>query len=87
MNYEIFLTTNGQNPILLKKYFERPEFRPVLKQQLKIQGDLRTFEVNQTIPGDNPADQKVIYFVNVLTPQALNYRKTAQTDFIQRTLP
>ena len=87
MNYIITLTSNGQNPILLKKFSCPVELRPQLHQQLKIENDIRTFEVVATIPTDNPDNVTVEYQVDILTREILNYRKTAQTDFINRTLP
>ncbi|MGI9567083.1 MAG: hypothetical protein ACR2LL_08745, partial [Nitrosopumilus sp.] len=84
MNYEIFLDSDGVNPILLKKFETLPELRPVIGTRLQIQNDLRIFNVNRTDPADNPADQKVTYFVNVVRPVEENRRYDAQTDFILR---
>ena len=66
MNYDLFEDTDGNNPIFILSFDKLPEFRPRVGDHLKLETDIRTFRVNRAEPSNNPDDQKVTYFVNVL---------------------
>lgn len=63
MNYELYEDSDGINEIFITAFEEVPEFRPHVGDDLKLPNDLRTFKVNRADPTDNPADQKVKYYV------------------------
>lgn len=68
MNYELYEDTDSINPIFITSFDEKPEFRPHVGDQITLPNDLRIFKVNRADPSDNPSDQKVKYYVNVLVP-------------------
>jgi len=81
MNYELFEDSDSIDPIFILS-FERPaEFRPRLGDQIKLQNDLRIFQVNRSDPTNNPDDQKVKYFVNVFVDKSRSlFDIIVQTD-------
>ncbi len=63
MNYELYEDSDSIDEIFITSFDESPELRPRVGDQLTLPNDLRVFKVNRSDPLDNPADQKVKYFV------------------------
>lgn len=64
MNYDLFLTENGITQKVIEDQKVSSEFRPRIGDIMSLKGyPNRQFKVIRSVPSDNPATQKVSYYL------------------------
>lgn len=64
MNYDFFLDLTSSSPILLKEDVRIPaDARPLIGNVITLPGSKKQYDVIRSVPTNNPATEKVTYYL------------------------